>query len=211
MTFLNLIPSIIPITKLCVTFAHLQNITIYHSLNLNLKQLNLQNQFQSIYGDQINLLPTMGPNISYHFYQFTRCTRVYLLKSKAKAQLSLQNFFLLDQIKFETSIKMIRSDNRAEFQMPSFYQSESTLHQLTCIATPRQNVLAERKHQHILNVDHALKFQSGLPMQYWFEFITTAVYLINRTPSSLFHYKSPFELLYNHKPSYSHFKVFGCL
>lgn len=71
--------------------------------------------------------------------------------------------------------------------------------------------MAECKHQHILNVAYALKFQSDLTKKYWTDFITTIIYIISRNLTPNLDYKSPYELIYNKKPSYSHLKEFSCL
>jgi len=55
-------------------------------------------------------------------------------------------------------------NNGTEFQLTYFYRKNGIIHQKTCVETPQQNGILERKHQHILNVARALRFQANLPL-----------------------------------------------
>ena len=143
---------------------------------------------------------------------YTRFTWIFLMRHKNEAQPILKHFFSYVFTQFETRIKTFRSDNGGEFiSLRSFFQDNGVIFQHSCVYTPQQNGVVERKHRHILQVARALKFNAQLPSQFWGECALTAVHIINRLPSPVISFKTPFELLYSKPPSYSHLRVFGCL
>jgi len=81
---------------------------------------------------------------------------------------------------------------------------------MSCVETPQQNGVVERKHQHILNITRALIFQSNLPKLFWNFATSHAIFLLNRLPSKVLHNKSPYDILYASSPDLTFIKVFGC-
>lgn len=89
-----------------------------------------------------------------------------LMSTKSETQQQLKDFIALMEKQFDTKTKAIQSDNGAEFIMKQFYASQEIIHQTSCIETPQQNGIVERKHQHLLNVTRALLFQANLPQNF---------------------------------------------
>ena len=85
------------------------------------------------------------------------------MKLKAKTQSHLKSFVAFVERKFDTKVKIIRSDNGSEFIMKQFNDESGIIHQTSCVKTPQQNGIVERKHQHLFNVTRSILFQSNLP------------------------------------------------
>ncbi|XP_075478953.1 uncharacterized protein LOC142519815 [Primulina tabacum] len=141
----------------------------------------------------------------------TRFTWIFLMQHKSEASSVVSRFCNMIETQFSKRIKAFRTDNAMELAFTELFQTKGILHQFSCVETPQQNSVVERKHQHLLNVARALFFQSSIPLGLWSECIMTATYLVNRVPSPSTQNKSPYELLYHKKVDYTHLRVFGCL
>ena len=84
---------------------------------------------------------------------FTRYTWIHLMHFKSESQRYLRSFFSFVQTQFETRIQQIQVDNGGEFySMKDFFLEQGVIYQTSCVRTPQQNGVVERKHRHILNV-----------------------------------------------------------
>ena len=102
------------------------------------------------------------------------------------------------QNQFGVQVKILRSDNVAEFinsKCKELFQSLGVIHQSSYPYTLQQNGVVERRHRQILNVARAIGFQSQMPIRIWGLNVTAAIYLINRLPSVSIGGKSPYEML----------------
>ena len=80
----------------------------------------------------------------------------------------------------------------------------------SCPHHPEQNGLVEWKHQHIVETGLTLLAHAHMPNTYWVDALNTAVYLINRLPTHVLNYLSPYEKLFQKSPTYDSLQVFGC-
>lgn len=115
---------------------------------------------------------------------------------------------------FSCTIQTLRTDNALEYRDSSllnFLSDQGTIVQRSCPYTSQQNGRAERKHRHILDTVRALLLSASCPDRFWGEAALTAVYTINRVPSSVLANISPFEKLFNKSPDYTLLRPFGCV
>ncbi|KAK2354846.1 putative mitochondrial protein [Trifolium repens] len=148
----------------------------------------------------------------------TRVTWVYLLRQKSEVTSVFLHFFSMVKNQFGVSIKRVRSDNAKDYfnhGLNSFCQKEGIIHESSCVKTPQQNGIAERKNRHLLDQTRAILFQNKVPKKYWGEAVLTASYLINRLPSSVLASKTPMEVLSSFYPDVSTScnlipRIFGC-
>ncbi|XP_055824271.1 uncharacterized protein LOC129892727 [Solanum dulcamara] len=107
---------------------------------------------------------------------YSRFTWLFLLTAKSDTIVVMRHFFAQVHNLFSTCVKVLRIDNGTEFMSTAFQSILSTLgicHQTTCVYTPQQNGVVERKHRTILNMARALRFQASVPLQFWGECVTT--------------------------------------
>jgi len=103
------------------------------------------------------------------------------------------------QTEFKTRIKVIRSDNGRKFTLgpiKKLYDEQGLIHETSC-------------YRHVLNVARALRFKAHLLLEFWGECVLAAAHLINRTPAQILNGKTPYEALFERRPSLDHIRIFG--
>ncbi|GJY63605.1 putative ribonuclease H-like domain-containing protein [Tanacetum coccineum] len=76
--------------------------------------------------------------------------------------------------------------------------------------TPQQNRVAERMNRTLIEAARTMLADSLLPTTFWAEAVSTACYIFNRVRVTKPQNKTPYELLFGHKPIISYIRPFGC-
>ena len=148
----------------------------------------------------------------------TGITWLFLMKEKSEVGPIFRKFNTMIQTQFQTKIQVLKSDNAREYYEASlgdYFENQGIIHQSSCVDTPQQNGVAEKKNRHILEVARSLRFTTHVPKHFWGEAVLIATYLINRMPSRVLHFKSPYDTLLHTFPTTRvlttlPLEVFGC-
>uniref|UniRef100_A0A251RWD9 Putative zinc finger, CCHC-type n=1 Tax=Helianthus annuus TaxID=4232 RepID=A0A251RWD9_HELAN len=155
-------------------------------------------------------------NFSYYVAfvdDYSRFTWLYPLRAKSDFVEALSISIPFVQTQFSSKIKTFQSDGGTEFannRVRKLFEQNGTFQRMSCPYTPQQNGRVERKHRHIVETGLAMLFHAKLPATYWVDAFSSAVFIINRLPTTLLYGKSPFEILYHQRPNFASFRSFGC-
>ena len=189
-----------------------------HILPFPIHRARALSSFDIIHTDVWGIAPTLSRTGFKYYVTFiddhSRFTWIYFMRFKSEVFSLFQKFYNMVHTQFQKAIKILRSDSGGEYMshdFSAFLSDKGILHQKSCPHTPQQNGVAERKNRHILETVRTLLLESLVPPTFWCDAAQTAVYLLNRHPSSILGKTTPYEALFGHTPSYSHLRVFGCL
>ncbi|CAN1305751.1 Copia protein [Linum perenne] len=151
--------------------------------------------------------------------EHTRLTWTFLMKDKSETTQVFQDFYAMVETQFQTKIRVLRTDNARDYfnsALGRFLSTHGIVHSSSCVETPEQNGIAERKNRQLLDMARALMFGTHVPKYLWGEALLTATYLVNRLPSRTLKYNTPRQILIQSYPHIHSFsadlspKVFGC-
>ena len=144
---------------------------------------------------------------------FSRYVTVYFLKSKSEVPSKFKEFVSFGESR-SGKVKVLRSDNGGEYTSQEFSKyciEKGISHEFTSPYCPEQNGVTERLNRTIMETARSMIYQTRLPLDFWAEACSTAVYLRNRSPTTSLKDITPFESLFGQKPDVSNLRVFGCV
>jgi hypothetical protein len=137
-----------------------------------------------------------------------------LLCSKADAPAAIMTFQAKVERETGKKLKVLRTDNGGEFtsmQFGEYCAGESIQRHFSAPGMPQQNGIVERRNQMVVGTARSILRARNMPGHFWGEAVHTAVFLLNRAPTSALDGMTPFEAWHSKKPPVHFLKVFGCV
>ena len=136
-------------------------------------------------------------------------TTTYFIKSKSEVLSKFKEYvnsvekqtgsqIIKLNILAEEDVKVLRSDDGGEYTSNNFTKFCAEIgisHKFTVPYCPQQNGVSERKNRTIMEKARSMLHQAKLPLEFWAEACSTAVYLLNRSPTTALKNETPFERL----------------
>ncbi|GAU36721.1 hypothetical protein TSUD_318190 [Trifolium subterraneum] len=209
------LPSVIAPVDTCTTCLLGKHPRSSFKSNLPMRYSEVLNVVHSDICGPIDVLSTGGNKYFITFVdEYSRMIWLYHIKAKSEACEVFKRFKTLVEKQSDKSIKVLRTDGGGEYtskEFENYCKDQGIIHEVTTPYTPQHNGLAERRNRSILDMARSMVKQKGLPHRFWGEAVSTAVYILNRSPTKKLIDKVPEEVWSKCKPSVTHFKVFGSL
>ncbi|GJV21233.1 putative ribonuclease H-like domain-containing protein [Tanacetum coccineum] len=163
--------------------------------------------------------PTSVKSINHASYRlvitddYTRFSWVFFLATKDETSGILQNFIRQIENQLNHRVKIIKSYNGTKFKnrdMLEFCENKGIKQEYSNARTLQQNGVAERMNRTLIEAVRTMLADSLLPTTFWAEAVSTACYIFNRVRVTKPQNKTPYELLFGHKPIISYIRPFGC-
>ena len=170
-----------------------------------------------VHSDVCGPMQTTTPSGNRYFLtlidDYSRYTKVYLLKNKSEVPLRIKEFVKYVQTKFGKNVKVFRSDCGGEYtggDLREFFKIEGIQVKHSVPYTPQQNSCTERKNRYLVEMTRSMLIDSNLPNKYWGEALITANHMQNILPTSS-QDVSPYERWTGKKPNPCYIRRFGCV
>ncbi|KAJ0551653.1 putative RNA-directed DNA polymerase [Helianthus annuus] len=164
--------------------------------------------------------PMQVQSLGHSLYYFlliddlTRMSWVYFLSKKSEAFDKFKVFKQLVEKQCQGFIKVLRTDRGGEFcskEFNSFCEEQGIRRELTTPHTPQLNGVVERKNRTIMGMVRSMLKDKEMPNFLWAEAVATAVYILNRSPTSAVEGKTPLQAWSGETPDVSKLRVFGSI
>nr|GEX35751.1 retrovirus-related Pol polyprotein from transposon TNT 1-94 [Tanacetum cinerariifolium] len=145
---------------------------------------------------------------------YSRFTWVQCLRSKDEALDFIIKFLKMIQVRLQTHVQRIRTDNGTEFvnqNLREYYEQVGISYETSVAHSPKQNGVIERRSRTLIEVARTMLIYAKAPLFLWAKVVATACYTQNRSIVRLRHGKTPYELLHDKLPDLSFFHVISAL
>lgn len=177
-----------------------------------------QKLLELVHGDICGAIKPATPAGNSYFLllvdDYSRYMWLTLLKHKDEAAQAIQRFKARTEIESGNKLGTLRTDRGGEFTAHTFAAycaDQGVARQLTAPYSPQQNGVVERRNQSVVSTARSLLKAKGMPGRFWGEAVTTAVYLLNRSPTKSLDNKTPFEVWHGFTPNVQYLRTFGCV
>lgn len=144
---------------------------------------------------------------------YTHFTVAYTMKYKSELFHYFKIYEAMAGAFFNNRLSRFRCDNGGEYissEIKEFFEKNGIQFEFTIRYTPQQNGVAERMNRSIIERARSMILGCNLGKVFWSEAVLTAVYLINRSPTTALEGKIPAQIWYGRKQNLTKLKVFGC-
>lgn len=171
-----------------------------------------------VHGDLYGPITSATPGGRRHFLLLvddaTRYVWVVLLTAKSGAPDAIKRIQAAAELQSGRRLRVFRTDNGGEFtslEFAAYCVDQGMQRHFSAPYAPQQNGVIERRNQSVVSMARALLKQRSMPAEFWGEAVTTAVFLLNRSPTKSLVGKTPYEAWHGRKPAVQFLRTFGCL